>query len=302
MISLVTAALLIQGPLAMRTEPVARVSDPDIEVALSHGSAGLQLSVRQRAGYLVVLHVDPDGNIRVLYPARPSLQQRSSGVRAFQVSLTADGAAQAIANSGPGTVLAARSDFPFHFDGLASSGGDRWDYDSALLLQPTAGNAMVALLDVVDRMADGHAYQYDAAAYGAHGIGFTRPRAVPNPVCFECLAARHPARYDQPYDPPPVVPQIAQAGVVSTLNASVNCSAAYLVNSFCGVQDNRVVNVIQQQNDSYSDASYPVYAPRYFPRFLPRQAPRPMMAPMGRTIALPQARAEVFRGIPPAHR
>src|SRR3989442_10589232 len=207
MISLIAAALLVQsGPLAMRTEPTAEVSDPDIQVALSTGNTGLQMSVRQRAGYLVVLHVDPDGNIRVLYPVRPSLQQRSTGVRAFQVALTPSGPAQAIANSGPGTVLAARSEFPFHFDGLVSSGGDRWDYDSALLLQPTAGNALVALLDVVDRMAEGRPYQYDAAAYGAHGIGFTRPRAVPNPVCFECLAARHPARYDQPYDPPPVVP------------------------------------------------------------------------------------------------
>jgi len=206
-------------------------------------------------GYLVVLHADAAGRIRVLFPLSPDEPAQAPAAATLQVSTWDDQTAFVVpAGSGMGTVVAVRSRTPPRFDDLRNDTG--WDYANSLLFQPTAGNPLAALLDIADRMTNGARYQYDVATYRTPQT--SRTLAVQDEVPWNGVGS------GGSYYPEAAAPQ--QMAVVAQTN-SVDCSNATLVDSFCGVIDNHVTNIYQQPEQQQA----PQYVPYYLPYFIPRR-------------------------------
>lgn len=283
--------------------PPVRVWLPETTLAVGD-PARVYVTLRDTS-HLVVLHVDPSGRIRVLFPRSPTEPDLVPGRETFAVGGIEDGLSFRVAGPGIGTVLAVRTSTrtPFRFDGL--SAGDGWDYENALLLQPTAGNPFAALLDIADRIANGEAYNYDLAQYRTPGATASR-RAQPDSVCFSCLAARHsggggaPDGYGEVNNSAIAIDHSYAAAPGGTV---VDCSSATLVDSWCGVQDNSVSTTVTEST-SYESTSYvtPIEEPFFFPfrrfRHL-RRAPAP--APFPPAIAL-NLRRVPGRVVPPPPR
>jgi hypothetical protein len=240
-----TLGLLAQATVLATTGAPRGAPAPVAPVRVRLNDSTAYVTLRD-AGYLTVLQVDPVGRIRVLFPLSPDDNAAVPAGATFEVGIPADG------DGAIGTVVAARSRWPFQAAGLRTASS--WDYEGALLFQPTAGDPLAALLDIVDRMADGRPYEFDVTKY--------RPGPILAPLgCLGCV--RH-----RPVETPPPAPPVIQSTSVSQAN-SVDCSNAVMVNSFCGVVDNRVTNTIVY-NEAAPGASEPVYVPYYVPFVIPR--------------------------------
>jgi hypothetical protein len=154
-----------------------RPADPDdgtIRIKLSEDnySRGDRAKVKVRAsddGYLVVVRVDGDGRVRVLYPLRPDDEGEIRGGKEFEIRSRGDREAFVVdENSGAGAVLAAWSATPFKFDDFTRNG--HWDY-RALGAEKITGDREAGLLDLVDRMTEGN-YDYDVAQYTVNEPGY----------------------------------------------------------------------------------------------------------------------------------
>jgi len=279
-----------------------RRGDPGVRVWVSDTlyqvGAGARVYVKLREpGYLVVLHIDALGRIRVLYPAAPGDQVVVPANAPFEVAGTGESITFRVETRGRGTLLAARSPYPFAFEPLRH--GARWDYAESLLLQPSAGNPFAALLDIADRVADGQPYDYDVTAYGTPGP--LASRASSDTVCFSCLTKRHSrSSSSEPGGYGNGALAIDHGYAAANNSSVVDCSNANLIDSFCGVQDNRVTN-------SYTDYStyesntvvYPVYEPFFFPfRRVLRPTP-PAPPPPRPAITLPKPLRPVSRRLVP---
>jgi hypothetical protein len=203
-------ALLVQALVPARS--AARVAAPDpVQVWRTDSTAYVQLS---QPGHLVVLHVDAIGRIAVLFPSAP---WDSTAVSA-DVPVTIDLPPEAQGN--PATFVAVRTRWRFDFEALRS--GLEWNYD-ALLLQPTAGDPLAALLDITDRITHGRPYDHGVATYARDGSITARgPVQMPD-VCLGCVRRA----------PPVATPVVAATN-------SVDCTNASLTNSFCGVNSGSV--------------------------------------------------------------
>src|SRR5881394_508953 len=165
----ITAALLVQTPSSPTPAQTA--------VRLWRTDSTLYVTMRQ-PGHLLLMHVDAIGRIDVLFPLVPDDGTGMPGdtTLAFDLSPVAEG--------NPATFVAVRSRWPFDFSVLRT--GSNWDYD-ALLLQPTAGDPLAALLDIADRVTDGRPYDYGVAAYSREGIVVARNGPIQPDVCLGCV-------------------------------------------------------------------------------------------------------------------
>src|SRR6266550_740711 len=146
-------------------------------------------------GYLVVLHADPDGRIRVLFPLDPRDDDFIRGGKRFEVRGRADrDAFQIEPDEGSGTVLAAVAKDPFTFDSFARN--DHWDFRA--LGGPStssgAGRAALAMavLGTATRSDSGLASCIASGPAGAshtRGIGHSRRWYLPGrlPWCATSL-------------------------------------------------------------------------------------------------------------------
>jgi hypothetical protein len=164
-------------------------SSPPIAVKLNHeqfsrGDHARVYVQTAQDGYLVVLHADADGRVRVLFPLDPTddafvrggKRQKLRG-RSGRDAFTVDG------DEGAGTVLAAVSSDAFSYDGFVLNG--HWDY-RALGKGSVTDDPLAGLLDIVRRMSGEKRFEYDAttyivggriAGYGyGHGDGYGYPR------------------------------------------------------------------------------------------------------------------------------
>jgi hypothetical protein len=203
---------------------------------------------------LTVLHVDPVGRLRVLFPLSPDDNAAALGGATFEL------AAPVGTEGGTGTILAAHARWPLQVAGLRA--GPAWDYDNGMLFQPTAGDPLAALLDIAERMAEGRPYDFDVTTYSTGGPLAVRDPQLATPVCLGCVRSR---------------PAEQQSNVVIDQSNTVDCSSAVLVNSFCGVVDNRVTNTYVY--NEAAPVSEPVYVPYYVPVFIPRRRPAPPPPP-----------------------
>jgi len=267
------------GTLALLSQAVALAAHPAPKAApVRVWIADSTVYVRLRdPGYLTVLHVDPVGRIRVLFPFNPDDNAAAPGGATFQL------AAPVGAESGTATIVAARSSRPLQVAGLRA--GPFWDYGSGMLFQPTAGNGAAALLDIADRMADGGAFDFDVTTYRiGRGPFAARDPQLTTPVCLTCVRS---------------YPVELQSTLAIDQSNSVDCSSANLVNSFCGVVDNRVTNTYVY--NEVAAAPEPVYVPYYVPIFIRprRRVSQPPPPPLQRTLAIVSPLQRVSRPVVP---
>lgn len=142
-------------------------TDPPIRLRLSNDEfmLGQRAKVRVRTrndGYLLVLRMDGEGRVRVLFPVDPDDSTTIKGGKDYEVKSRGDRDAFVVDEStGVGTVLAVVSSDPFDFS--AYTNGRHWDY-RALDDSADTDNAEATLLDIVDRVAPAR-YEYDVVRY-----------------------------------------------------------------------------------------------------------------------------------------
>ena len=168
--ALLLPLLLVAGPAegAVRADRAVGGDDPAIQLWINNDRTFLpgdraKVQVRAREdGYLLVLHVDPDGILRVLFPLDPTDDNFVRGGKKYEIrgrggreSFSADG------KSGRGTVYAAVSHGPFRFDQFVL--GDHWDYRT-LAPQRLPADPEPDLNELVRRMADA-SFDYDILTY-----------------------------------------------------------------------------------------------------------------------------------------
>jgi hypothetical protein len=171
---MITALLL---PLLLAAAPAgggvpaaarAATDDPAVQLWLNSDRTYLpgeraKVEVRARQdGYLLVLHVDPDGILRVLFPLDPTDDNFVRGGKKYEIrgrggreAFEADG------KSGRGTVYAAVSGTPFSFGQFVL--GDHWDY-RGLAPDRLPADPEQDLNELVRRMADA-SFDYDILTY-----------------------------------------------------------------------------------------------------------------------------------------
>ena len=145
---------------------------PAITVQLNHerfsrGDRARVYVETAQDGYLIVLHADPDGRVRVLFPLDPTDDDFVRGGRRQELRGRSGRDAFLVdAEDGSGTVLAAVARDPLTFDAFVR--GDHWDY-RALGGPSLRDDPLAGLLDIVRRMGGGGAgetrFDYDAATY-----------------------------------------------------------------------------------------------------------------------------------------
>jgi len=192
-------------------------------------------------GHVTLLYVDGVGRILVLYPLVPDDPTIISADAPVALDLPPE------AQGNPATLVAVWSRWPFDFASLRL--GSWWDYQNALLLQPTAGDPLAAILDIAERITGGRPYDYGEVTYSGEGTVVARGPVRQPDVCLSCV------RHGTPVD-----------AVSAAATNSVDCSNASLTNSFCGVN-----------SGSVSIASAPAPAPQ--PQVVYQSAPEPVYVP-----------------------
>ena len=149
--------------------PALKADDPPVRVDLNHEqfSRGDRARVYVQTaedGHLVVLHADPDGRVRVLFPLDPSDDDFVRGGKRVEIRGRSDRDAFFIdANDGSGTVVAVLSSDPLSYDAYVR--GDHWDF-RALGATDLNDDPLAGLLDIARRMAgDSSRFEYDAVSY-----------------------------------------------------------------------------------------------------------------------------------------
>src|SRR5216117_1980316 len=148
---LLALLLLAQNPVTVRL-------NHDQFTAGDHARVYVQT---EQDGYLVVLHADAEGRVRVLYPLDPSDDDFVRGGKKLEVRGRADrDAFQIEGNEGSGTVLAAVAPDAFAFGAFARN--DHWDFRA--LGSPSAtvkDDPLARLLDIVRQVSGDSAGRFD---------------------------------------------------------------------------------------------------------------------------------------------
>jgi hypothetical protein len=165
MISALLLPLLFTGAPA---EPAAATrDDPPIRLWISNDRRflpgdGAKVEVRtEYDGYLIVLHVDPEGRLRVLFPLDPDKDNFVRGDKKYEVRGRGGRGAFEVDGTGRGTVYAAVSRDPFRFDQFTIA--DHWDY-RALAPARLREDPEPELNDLVQRIAQS-SFDYDLLNY-----------------------------------------------------------------------------------------------------------------------------------------
>jgi hypothetical protein len=164
-LDLLLPLLLASGP----GQPAAATADdPPIQIWISNDGRFLRgdhakVHVRtEDDGYLVVLHADAEGHLRVLFPIDPTDDNFVRGGKKYEVEGRGGRDAFDVGDrSGRGSVYAAVSRSPFRFDEFVLS--DHWDY-KALEPRQLAEDPEPELTELVRRMAQG-SFDYDVMSY-----------------------------------------------------------------------------------------------------------------------------------------
>lgn len=164
MISMLLLPLLLTTAAA--PVAVAFDDDPPIRIWINERRLypGDEAKVQVRTdydGYLLVLHSDPEGRLRVLFPLDPDKDNFVRGGKKYEVRSRGGREAFEAGDKGPGAVYAAVSRDPFRFDGYVR--GDHWDY-RALAPSRLPDDPETELNELVQRMAQS-SFDYDMLTY-----------------------------------------------------------------------------------------------------------------------------------------
>ena len=161
--SVVTVATPTPAPAATGTEPAIRVT-------LNHQTYNrgdrARVTVRVRDdGYVVVLHEDADGHVRVLFPVDPGDDNFLKSGQDYEIRGRGDRDAFQVTESGSGTVYAAVQPDPYHMDDFVRN--NHWDYARLDDDSTAANDPEAAMTNIVEQMADGNHFDYDVTTYTA---------------------------------------------------------------------------------------------------------------------------------------
>jgi hypothetical protein len=164
-LTVVTAATPTPAPA-----PAATDSDPAIRVTLNHQSYNrgdrARVTVRVRDdGYVVVLHEDPNGHVRVLFPVDPGDDNFLKAGQDYEIRGRGDRDAFQVTATGSGTVYAAISMDPYQVDDFVRN--NHWDYARLDDDSTAANDPEAALTNLVEQMANGNHFDYDVTTYTA---------------------------------------------------------------------------------------------------------------------------------------
>jgi len=159
---------LLMPTATVAATPVVQ-QEPPLQVWLSNNDRlefGEQIRVYVRTevdGHLVVLHADPEGRVRVLFPLDPFADDFIRGGRDFEIRDRENhDVIRTVEEVGYGTVYVAFSEDPFRYGEF--SRGDHWDYRVFDEYEIT-GEAEGALTQIAQRMAVGQSFVYDTDTY-----------------------------------------------------------------------------------------------------------------------------------------
>src|ERR1051326_760518 len=113
--------------LALLVAPIV-AQNPQVAVRLNHdqyvtGERAKVTVESQRDGYLIVLHADPDGRVRVIFPLDPTDDAFIRGGRKFEIRGRGEKEAfQIDTQDGAGTVVAAVSSDAFEYGDFVVNG------------------------------------------------------------------------------------------------------------------------------------------------------------------------------------
>ena len=170
MLSALLLSLLVPtvGASANTAPATTQDADPAVKIWVSDTDVRLGDRVKTHVrteydGYLVVLHAEADGRVRVLFPLDPGDDNFIRGGKKYEVRGRGDRRSfQVYAGEGTGTVYAAFSRDPFAFDGLVR--GDHWDYTLADTWTVEEDDE-AELTDFALRLASGAYFDYDLVQY-----------------------------------------------------------------------------------------------------------------------------------------
>ncbi len=206
MINVLLLPFLLAADSGSAQPPAAPHDDPPIQLWLSNDGRFLpgdhaKVEVQtEEDGYLLILQVDPEGYVRVLFPVDPDKDNFARGGKRYEVKGRGGRDAFETDAKGRGSVYAAVAREPFRFEGFVT--GDHWDY-GALSPSRLAKDPEQELNDLVRRMAQGD-FDYDllnydvvehteyAANYSSHYHG----SAYYDPWCYSFCGA---AYYGSPF-------------------------------------------------------------------------------------------------------
>ena len=196
LLSFLLVATSAVGPQPSPTDwqPVHIWSDP--AQALSGSPVRVFVNL-ETPGYLLVLRRRPNGMIDVLFPASPAADPYTPE-GTYEITGSSGGAAFTAAETGSGTLLAARSDVAFQAGEFVR--GTEWDAAMLGGVSPDQ-DAEAALTEIVQRMLGPESFNYDLTMYGVNAPEPEEPLATTPELDVPLLV------YDvAPADPRPVAP------------------------------------------------------------------------------------------------
>ncbi|MGH7621092.1 MAG: DUF4384 domain-containing protein, partial [Gemmatimonadaceae bacterium] len=186
--ALLPFVLSVMTGTAPKPAPAASSPEPAIRISLNHRTydsgdrARVNVRVRED-GYVVVLHTDATGHVRMLFPVDPGDDNFLKAGQDYEIRGRGDREAFQVTSSGSGTVYAAVSPDPFHFDTFVRN--DHWDYgqldDSAVVDDPETG-----MTNIVERMTNGQHFDYDVTTYTTEST-YASQRAYLAPASYSCF-------------------------------------------------------------------------------------------------------------------
>lgn len=164
---MVLALLLSLAPAVTQADDF-----PPVRVQINHeeftrGDRARVYVEAARDGHLLVLHADPEGRVRVLFPLDPSDDDFARGGKRVEIRGRSGRDAFFVdASDGAGTVLAVLSPDAFRYDAFVRN--DHWDF-RALGGTDLRDDPLAGLLDLARRVAGETRFEYDVATYVVGG-------------------------------------------------------------------------------------------------------------------------------------
>lgn len=129
-------------------------------------------------GYLLILHLDTEGSVRVLFPLDPRENAAVRAGRRYEVRDVSGESAFRASGDGTGLVYTAISEDAWRFDQVTLA--DRWDY-TRLEIDRSSANPESDLTNMLQGIAGPRGFDYDVLGYRVYGestYGYTN---VPYP-------------------------------------------------------------------------------------------------------------------------